>query len=303
MLTNWVWSPETESIRILHDAQQIACGFMPKNGLPVLDFPDLDWKSIPHFWKRVAKISDKGFPIADQKLISSATALLTQANLIHKPDTSKIEKLWANNESKILAQIHDLIPSSKIKSITIYPTNFGQFTMFSLDKIEFYFPKNLGLYEIVWTIVTCLTRQDIYKNLDATWGESQLLSDWVLSRTRLAKFIPTGPSALLMSRQKQNGKLRLQNQEFLKKLGAPVSFVATDLTKLDLNFREKQIMEKLAAAKERIVSFDTIAEIVCPTEDRYSLYAISKAIQRLRCKLPHESLIQTVRGQGYLLVN
>lgn len=301
MLTRWIWTPETEATKILHHAQQIVCGFMLKTGLSVLDFPDLDWRSIPHFWKRVSKISDRGFPIPDQDLVDKTLRLLTDANLISRPDTTEIERLWAKNEANVIKAIHKLIPNAKIKDIIIYPTNFGRFTMFSLDRIEFYFPKNLGLYEIVWTIVTCLTRQDIYQNFEANWSESQLLTDWILARTPLAKFDSAAPSALKETRLKQNGRLKIQNKEYLKRLNVPATSNMVDLTHLDLNFREKQIMEKLITARGQMVPFDTLAEIVCPTEDSYSLYAISKAIQRLRSKLPNENLIQTVRGQGYLL--
>ena len=54
-----------------------------------------------------------------------------------------------------------------------------------------------------------------------------------------------------------------------------------------------------------IVTYDEISEILFKTEEEYSLYAISKTIQRLRDKLEKNgisgNLIQTLRKKGYLL--
>jgi DNA-binding response OmpR family regulator len=55
------------------------------------------------------------------------------------------------------------------------------------------------------------------------------------------------------------------------------------------------------------VSFDAIADNFSDSDENFSLYAISKTIQRLRNKLETNgisgSYIQTLRGQGYLLKN
>ena len=67
------------------------------------------------------------------------------------------------------------------------------------------------------------------------------------------------------------------------------------------------MMYTLIKNKNSIVTFDQIADILFDTYEKYSLFAISKAMQRLRDKIEQNeisgSFIQTVRGRGYLLRN
>lgn len=56
-----------------------------------------------------------------------------------------------------------------------------------------------------------------------------------------------------------------------------------------------------------VVSFDQISDIIFVNEEKFSLFALAKFIQRLREKLEMNgisgSFIQTLRGKGYLLKN
>jgi DNA-binding response OmpR family regulator len=70
--------------------------------------------------------------------------------------------------------------------------------------------------------------------------------------------------------------------------------------------REKAILNLLLSKSGVLVTTDEIGDILFSKQpESYSLYAISKFIQRLRDKLEQNGLsgsfIQTKRGEGYLL--
>src|SRR3989344_3443106 len=142
MLTKWDYSPRTEGLRLLHQGHQIATGFFRLNGFIVVPYgsvppsehvvtqPDLPYLSIPRFWERVSRLNINLYPdiviSAPADLKSQAVKLLATSPL-PAPDMTKLQSLWAKHETRILNEIYKLIPHTKdtIKSITIWPTNFG----------------------------------------------------------------------------------------------------------------------------------------------------------------------------------
>ena len=66
-------------------------------------------------------------------------------------------------------------------------------------------------------------------------------------------------------------------------------------------------MLSLIRNSNTVTEIDDIGSVIFKSEDNFSLYAISKTIQRLRDKLEANgisgSYIQTLRGKGYLLKN
>ena len=72
-----------------------------------------------------------------------------------------------------------------------------------------------------------------------------------------------------------------------------------------LTRQEYQLLSNLIENPRNMLTFDEIADILWPNGEDYSLWAITKLIERLRKKLsqngisPH--LIQTKRKKGYSL--
>jgi two-component system, OmpR family, response regulator len=71
---------------------------------------------------------------------------------------------------------------------------------------------------------------------------------------------------------------------------------------LDLTAREWAVLEILLEKAERVVSKESIIQLVAGWDDDLSLNAIEVYVSRLRAKLePAGIRIRTVRGFGYML--
>ena len=180
-----------------------------------------------------------------------------------------------------------------------------------------------GIYAITEAILTTLTRRDVYEQLSGNWAESELLVDWLVTKSTIHEvlkkydpgfnFLPT----LKGTREKQSAKLLNISDNFYKKLGLPTSNKVFGIKNSEptihknhannLTHTEKVILKLLIEKANNVASFDELGNILFKSEDDFSLYAISKQIERLRNKLEangvSSSYIQTLRGQGYLLKN
>ncbi len=342
MKTTWEYSPKSEALRVIHSAHQIVSGFYRINNFFVLPysnkialtsivkFPDLPFNTIPRFWEKAKQANVKTFPIrSDKKTIISVINLLKNQNY-PKPDYSNVQSIWDKAENEFFNEVSKLMPDKKnsLKEIVIQPTIFGTTCSFSYRlnkdrKMYIYLRDEQDIYAIAESILTYLTRTDVYEDLNGNWSESELLVDWLITKSSLAdilkKYAPDSPfvSTLKGIRVKQNAKLLQDSEEFYKKLGLPVnksvfSIEGTEpmIYKIRLNNltpTEKTILKLLIEKANNIASFDDLGNLLFKSEDDFSLYAISKQIERLRNKLEENgisgSYIQTLRGQGYILKN
>jgi hypothetical protein len=339
-LTVWKYSIKTEAERLLHCAHQVSIGFFRANNFIVLPytpktsamntvtFPDIPYKQIPRFWERVKGIDVINLPVkCDQKLKDEVEKLLESAGL-PAPNFKDIQKLWAKAEKSVIKEIYKIIPAkkNKIKKIIIFPTSFSTNTSFnwinSDGEIILYLRNDQGIGTITEAIITSLTRKDIYDDLDGVWSESELITDWLITKSSLAKviskydkrnFLPT----IKGTRVKQQAKFIKESEEFYKKLGLPTTLKAFSIKNQspqiynqkieNLTITENKVLINLIKNANEIVTFDDIGNTIFKSDDDFSLYAIAKLVQRLRNKLEANgisgSYIQTLRGKGYLLRN
>lgn len=328
MKTIWKYSIETECLRLLHGAHQIGVGFYKINGfipLPYsksiasdnfVSFPELNYLSIPRFWEQVKHIDVSTLPIkASAKLVEQTAKLLSLANLT-KPEFSKLQKEWDKHQEKILAEIFKLIPdkASQVSEIIIMPTAFGTGCSFNQhrkagDPIIIWIRHDKGIAEIVEAIITSLTRADVFEKLGGLWQESEIIVDWLLTFSPLGKLLKEigvdvkGTLTIKNTRSVQNATLLAESEKFMRKIGAPIVSVSQVDTS-NFSDAEKELFELLKSKSPNVVTFDELSKT---DPDNFSLYAVSKSIQRLRDKLEKSgvsgSYIQTKRGEGYLLIN
>ena len=255
----------------------------------------------------------------DPDLIKSSGKLLTAANLPALSD-HPAQKTWSESESRILECIYTLIPSKKdsVSQITVWPTNFGTSCSFNTSftapyHVYIWLRFDQSVTAIVEAVLTSITRNDVFNRLGGVWQESEIIVDWLLSysplNSLLKKIDPHWESSLTVrnTRNKQNGKLVQLSNSFLQKIGAP-SVNPAQISSVAFTPREKQIMDLLTSSAPRPVTTDQVGDIIFRNNpDDYSLYAVSKSIQRLRDKLEQNgisgSFIQTKRGEGYLLAS
>ena len=298
-------------MRLLQVAHNIANGFFQANHFLVLPdpnphvfLPDLPYLSIPRFWDRVARIQIQTTPInkiiAPVDLVHQTSQLIAQ---LPQPNITTTLASWDKSKNAVISEIYRLIPSKRdwIKNIVIWPSTFGTTCSFNILKepgdVYIWLRQDQGVSTIVEAILTSLTRQDIFDHLDGTWSESEILVDWLLTYSPLAKLLPPTPKTIKSTRTLQNAGLVQTSQEFLRKIGAPsVPLSHIDTSKFSTS--EKQLFDLLTSRSPQIVPFAEIST---------SLYSAAKSIQRLRDQLESQGLsgsfIQTKRGEGYLLTN
>lgn len=324
--TKWGWSAETEAKRLIYTARQIANNFyqernffvLPKlNGSPsnhsIVVFPKLNYLSIKGFWRRVKPIEIDKLPlIVKPELLAQTRALFQPV----KPDFTAAQKLWTKAQPEILAAIDYLIPSPAglIKSVTVWPTNYGTTCSFNWprrfpENIYIYLRTDCGLPQITEAILTALTKRPLEEKLGAKWEESEMLADWLVQESFLKKILTkyggNYTPTLKLTRQQQNAKLLKQSEEYLQTLGVKTKNGILQTVPPNLSGRETEIFNALKRRQGGTVSFDEISRIIFLEEDKFSLYAVSKTIERLRLKLElagiDGSVIQTLRGEGYRL--
>lgn len=331
MNTVWDYSLTTEANRILHIAHGVATGFFRINNFLVMPYgkskadgnivtlPDLPYLSIPRFWERSARIDVRSTPSIKMTVPPDLTAQ-TQRLISSLPQTTppieNTRKTWSKFQDKIIKQIYNLIPSQKnsVKKIVIWPTKYGTTCSFSIcnqapHTIYIWLREDQGVSSIVEAILTSLTRKQIFDSLGGLWQESEIIVDWLLTYSPLNKLIkeadPDFAKTLTIknTRTKQKAGLLEESAKFLQKIGTPTAS-PHQVDTSNFSVRENQLFQLLLSRSPNIVTFD---ELSSTDPNNFSLYAISKSIQRLRDKLEQNgvsgSFIQTKRGEGYLLVN
>lgn len=341
MLTTWVYSVKTEAERLVHVAHSIVNGFFKTNnfvvlpynlnspGASVVTFPDLPYNSIPRFWKTVKSINVDNLPLTiDRQLISEIEKLVLE-NKLNNAKFEIVKILWEKVESEVMEEIYRVIPSKRglVKKIVISPTVFGTNCSFNwkndFGEIYIYLRQDQGIHAIVEAIVTSLTREDIYEKLGGVWAESEIITDYLVTQSSIATVLQKYEKAeaylptLKGIRGKEQVKLLKESEEFYKKLGIPsfekpFSINGTiphlfDKPLDNLTETERNLTLTLIRNENAVTDFDTIGGAIFKSEDDFSLYAISKTIQRLRDKFEASgisgSYIQTLRGKGYVLKN
>lgn len=328
MITKWEYSLRTEALRLLHDANGIATGFFRLNQFYPLPYakktpgennivliPDLPYLSIPRFWDRVAKIDISQLPGTNNSipkdLVSQTETLLKTANL-PIPKFTDLQKSWTKIENQVISTIYSLIPHARnsIKSITVWPTNFGTSCSFNVcdpksksHNIYIWQRQDQGIGSIVEGILSSLTFWDISEQLNGLWSETEIIVDWLLTFSPLSKLISVAPKTIKSIRKIQSASLLQQSRVFLTKIGVPM-VTPHQLDTGSFSASERQLYNLLLSRSPNIVTFD---ELSASDPEHFSLYAISKSIQRLRDRLEKSgisgSFIQTKRGEGYMLVN
>jgi hypothetical protein len=250
---------------------------------------------------------------------------------IPKPEIKKTELVWNKMEKEFFKVTGQVIPRliTSVKNIVIMPTVLGTKCSFTVPKkfpasISMYL-RNDGdmIYGMVEAILSALTRDNIYKKLQGSWQESEMLVDWLITESAIGEVIDKYHSlknyspTLKNTRSKQSALVLKQSDEFYRNLGLP-SFEKPfkienmvpklfDKTIENISTSESMVLNKLIENENRVTPVDAVAEVMFKSEDDFSLYAISKTIQRLRDKLEKNgisgSCIQTLRTKGFVLRN
>lgn len=326
-------SPELEARRILFVAGSLARGWYQKHDflvLPALEphapasqvvFPNLPYSSIPRFWDLVSKLKLTTPQTAPNKLLNSAISLITpnhnlQQYLFH---LSKLEEQYNQVKDNFWNNFYTLYPQhiSRVKEISIVSTSYGSVSSFSLARSEqssitIYIRQDVSIDKLLWSILASVLRPKMQDELKYSWEEIEAVIDHLLSETSLSSGLPHPHPTLKNLRSDQLAQYRLTSTQYLERLGINTVLKLTKVNNLyrygdtlivNLTKKEEMLLDLFLTKRGLTVSYEEIASVLWPNNDDWSLYALSKEIQRLRDKIKSNGintrLIHAHRKLGY----
>jgi len=228
---------------------------------------------------------------------------------------------WKNIEKKFIEYYTQFIDNkNRIKKIYIYPCQYGAMCSYQVIKDTAYIlPRfDADVSSIVFGILGsgfAIKNGNIEGNAKSaySWEQKQLFIDYLMTNTSLSDLVKKRGSIV-----KEALKFELdidvikKSDELYKKLGYPYNSpikvikqlkvddkIITDFTEL-----EKNILINFIQNQAEIITYDNLADIMWKNnEEKFSLEAITKTIQRIRSKIKingvERQVIHTQKNEGY----
>lgn len=345
--TNWIIDDSFEPYRILYTAKSIANGFYKLNKFNIVPyeeygqilrntptqviFPRLNISKFPKFWERVisAKVDQSKMESSDKALINFIKREINNYELQKIDYDNQIQK-WEEIGKELFDAIINVVnlKKSDIIKLNIYVTRFGPGGSFNLYKdtsyeLDLFMREGSKISNIVSCLVSGITRSSLAKSMNSTWQESTVVVDWILKESLVGEILNKyGVNKKIGTveslRSNQNTKYNQISEKFYGDLGLPSeqfklqiedNIILYGQKKLKgLSMREELLLRKLISKEGSVVSYDDVSELIYNNPEKdFSLYSISKSIQRLRDKLDSNGIysgyIETVRGKGFKLAD
>lgn len=219
-----------------------------------------------------------------------------------------LQNEWINSEKELIKKLRRYFP--KIDSIDIYiePSLYGTIGSYDTkynNSIYVYPRYDRKLMDVQKLLINALTHYYMFDSKD-DMNESD--KDWV-KKQKISKEIQEDifpdhkykSMTEILDRQFA-GHLAEKSIKYLQELGflkLKVVNKPNNLTK-----SESEVFDLLLRNKNKLVSFDQIADCIWKdkSDEKYSEYAMTKLIERLKKKLP-KNIIHTQRSIGYILIS
>lgn len=329
--TVWEYSAESEAKRVVFVAEMIQSYFYQKKGFLVLPeiatksvntifFPNLPIVHHQIFWERVRETATN-----EGKLPLDIAGQLKNEIVKATPPTL-IRGQWEKCAPQFWRELNQFLPeiASKITRLTIRQTAYGsRASSVRKDKalpgeVTIYLRFDAQISHIPAAIFIATLDNVSEKGLlkGFTWEERQSIGDFLMRHTSLAKIFPHHESTILSVRKDINESLRQKAKNYVTELGFPPKqlFEVNENNQVVLNKKcitlrpnEQHVFSLLIEKRNQIVTTEEIAARLwsTDTENRFSLYAISKVVERLRKQVQavgiFPGIIETRRGQGFVL--
>jgi hypothetical protein len=332
--TRFINSPETEVERIVFTANVIANGFYLRKGFMVLPklaeedpvkvvvFPDLKYESIPNFWNIASKLK-RSFPMEVHKqLFKDIEARLARQESVGSERLAVIQKEWEKVGNKFFEFMGQVFPKvlQYIENLEVRVTKFG--TISSYQELSqkkgqhfiVYLREDAALGNLAEAILTGLFA--IYKKTYwFSWGELESTVDLLLIESRISKLFPDYYPTV-KSLKEVKPRILARSNNYLEKLGVVYQeqwlslngrrvMVKGKGAEAYFSRRELEVLRELIKREGELVSFDEAADLLWGEGEYKSLWALNKALQRLRTRLIRlgfpANKLRTVRKYGYLL--
>jgi len=217
-------------------------------------------------------------------------------------------------------QLENQFPKVKNFKFIIHPSILGSVGFYDYkDKEILIYPRfDREVSSICKLLITASThlfqfsdtvgKPDMKMLKDKSWFIKQKKANDIARYKNFQSTIKNKKGMLNILRSNFTGNLVLESCKYFEKLGYPIESELKNINKLkDLTNSEERILKLFIANRKKIITFEQIGNILWGnrSENKYSLYAIAKHIERLRNKLTSNglkiNLIHTQRGKGYVL--
>lgn len=335
--TTWKFSSATESERVLQALSQVINRFYQKNDFLVLPYlverdaatvyiPDLDFSEIKDYFPILSKLK-LDIPLAvDSEVLQKIENVLDKKNLSEiENDIERLKSEWENVAEEFWKVVIQLLPelSDKKLNLEVRLTRFGTVSSFSrvirkrdCFNIKVYIRLDFTAAQIAEGILSSILLRGA-KTQDDFWENQEPIIDFLFTSTGLARLFPEYVPTIKSVTRKEKGTLLKKSHEYLLKLGFPnVSIFSINEDRIlfenkelayPLSTREEILLKFLIKNKNKFCSIEEIGHVLWKDNffDKYSPWAVSKQVQRLRDKLSEiglsPSIIQTMRCKGYML--
>lgn len=334
----WDWSLSHEAERILEMSLKISNGFYHLHHFLPLPFdlknkrkdtshhvylPDLPYTKIPRYWESAGLVGES-YPL---KQLTSISSQLVQ--YLSKLNLPSLDKHPVQSEGEIyLPQVinwlHHTFPQLPLpETILIHPSYFGTAGSFFFDTgsktVILYLRHDQGLYTLVEILLTALLRPHAGNTLYTDWEKTEYLVDYLLLESNLKEILPDRASWTPTTIPPHYSQSILkESADFVKKIGLSdhaecqfslqgdvICFNKVPLT--DFTQTQSAVLKALISRSPAPLTIDEIADLIFTKDEKFSLSAIGKTIERLRKKLTtlgiSSSYIATASGVGYYLKN
>jgi hypothetical protein len=237
-----------------------------------------------------------------------------EPQLIYKKQKLKIEKLeeeFNRTKDKFINDLKSFFPKIDDLQIDVSPSLYGTLGSykFTEDKIEVFPRYDRNYIHLQRLIITAITHYYNYEPIEILERET---SKWKQKQEHSAEI----ERQIIKTKSRKNksfvkiidtefaGHLAEESAKYLEKLKATSKFNVEKPENLTKS--EKNVMNLLLRNKNKIVTFDQIAEEIWREKqfEKYSEYAITTIIKKIKNKLKQKTdkhIIQAQRGVGYIL--
>lgn len=211
--SNFIYSKEMEALRVIETLYQMKNGFYNANGFYVLPYrgttkknssivylPDTKFLKIPHLWDKLKKIEYWHLPIKASSDFCTEVQELIEEKYPGEIKKTKLEDNWESLKSSFFPNLLNVlsIDNTKDISVQIFVSRFGPRVSFNFVQnsvsnsnyeIKLYIRQDAGVQDLLYGIISSLTREEVLGAMSADWEAAQFLSDWLLHKSYLSEGI------------------------------------------------------------------------------------------------------------------
>lgn len=331
--TTFVWNEDTEAERIFYTSATAACGFFYEKNFIVLPhltrgsascvhLPHLDFTRIHDYWNIVKNTDDSAYISVPETVRVAIKTLLPKSETQNINILRNREDNWKAVEKVFWKYVQNLRlnDSLHIKHLEVRVTSYGTISSYlrpknKKDILICYLRKDMSVAHLAEIILTALFRQ-IQRKLKLPWETTEGMVDILLTHSPLAKYFHSYKPTLYATNSTTE-HMHIQSSSYLRLLGLsyekPFSIIKNTVYYLKkpiehiLTHSQIKIMKFLIQNENIVVEYDILGNILWKSEEDYSLWAITKQLQRLVANLKSygvpESMFHIVRGKGFMFTN